>query len=146
MEWSCCGTLGAPGRQTLDPERVTLGAGEELLHHRTWITADRGDTAMYALKMGERLSLVESNRTEIQEIVRRHRGRSVALFGSVARGDDTAASDIDFLVEFLPGSSLFDLLHISEELEALLGMSVDVVSVGGLKARDDHIRREAMPL
>lgn len=89
---------------------------------------------MYALKMGQRLSLVESNRTEIQEIVRRQRGRSVALFGSVARGDDTAASDIDFLVEFLPGSSLFELLHISEELEALLGMSVDVVSVGGLKS------------
>lgn len=112
----------------------------------TWATADRGDTAMCALRMGERLSLVESNRTEIQEIVRRHSGRSVALLGSVARGDDTAASDIDFLVEFLPGSSLFDLLHISEELEALLGMSVDVVSVGGLKARDDHIRRETMPL
>ncbi len=112
----------------------------------TWATADRGDTAMCALRMGERLSLVESNRTEIQEIVRRHSGRSVALLGSVARGDDTAASDIDFLVEFLPGSSLFDLLHISDELEALLGMSVDVVSVGGLKARDDHIRRETMPL
>jgi hypothetical protein len=96
--------------------------------------------------MDERLSLVESNREEIREVVRRHRGRSVSLFGSVARGDDTAASDIDFLVEFLPGSSLFDLLHISEELEALLGVSVDVVSVGGLKARDDHIRREAVPL
>ncbi len=96
--------------------------------------------------MGERLSLVESNKAEIREVVRRHRGRSVALFGSVARGDDTAASDIDFLVEFLPGSSLFDLLHISDELEALLGVSVDVVSAGGLKARDDQIRREAVPL
>ncbi len=70
----------------------------------------------------------------------------MALFGSVARGDDTAASDIDFLVEFAPDSSLFDLLHIGEELEALLGVSVDVVSAGGLKVRDDHIRREAVPL
>lgn len=67
---------------------------------------------------------------------------SLALFGSVARGDDTAKSDI----EFLPGSSLFDLLHISEKLDGLLGVSVDVVSVGGLKVRDDHIRREAVPL
>ena len=108
--------------------------------------ADRGDVGLYASPMGDRLSLVESNKTEIQEIVRRHRGRSVALFGSVARGDDTAASDIDFLVEFAPDSSLFDLLHIGEELEALLGVSVDVVSAGGLKVRDDHIRREAVPL
>ena len=68
------------------------------------------------------------------------------MFGSVARGDETAASDIDFLVDFEPGSSLFDLLHISEELEQLLGVPVDVVSAGGLKDRDEHIRREAVPL
>ena len=79
-------------------------------------------------------------------MVHRHRGRSVAVFGSVARGDETAASDIDFLVEFEPGSSLFDLLHIGEELEQLLGVPVDVVSAGGLKDRDEHIRREAVPL
>jgi predicted nucleotidyltransferase len=68
------------------------------------------------------------------------------VFGSVARGDETAASDIDFLVDFDPGSSLFDLLHISEELEQLLGLPMDVVSEGGLKDRDEHIRREAVPL
>lgn len=70
----------------------------------------------------------------------------MAVFGSVARGEETESSDIDFLVEFEPGSSLFDLLHISEELEALLGVPVDVVSAGGLKDRDEHIRREAVPL
>ena len=79
-------------------------------------------------------------------MVRRHRGRSVAVFGSVARGDESATSDIDFLVEFEPGSSLFDPLHISEELEALLSVPVDVVSAGGLKDRDEHIRSEAVPL
>ena len=70
----------------------------------------------------------------------------MSVFGSVARGEETPTSDIDFLVEFEPGSSLFDLLHISEELEALLGVRVDVVSAGGLKDRDDHIRREAVLL
>lgn len=94
--------------------------------------------------MGERMALVASKRDEILEVVRRHRGRSVAVFGSVARGDDEAGSD--FLVEFEPGSSLFDVLHIGEELEALLGIPVDVVSAGGLKERDDHIRREAVLL
>lgn len=96
--------------------------------------------------MGERRDLVKAKRDEICAIVRRHRGRSVAVFGSVARDEESATSDIDFLVEFEPGSSLFDLLHLSEELEALLGVPVDVVSAGGLKDRDHHIRREAVPL
>lgn len=96
--------------------------------------------------MGARRELVEAKRGEICAIARRHRGRSVAVFGSVARGDESATSDIDFLVEFEPGSSLFDRLHLSEELETLLGVPVDVVSAGGLKDRDDHIRREAIPL
>lgn len=96
--------------------------------------------------MGARRELVEAKRGEICAIARRHRGRSVAVFGSVARGDESATSDIDFLVEFEPGSSLFDLLHLSKELETLLGVPVDVVSAGGLKDRDDHIRREAIPL
>ena len=96
--------------------------------------------------MGVRRDLVEAKRHEILGVVRRHRGVSVAIFGSVARGDETPASDIDFLVEFESGSSLFDLFHMTEELEALLGVPVDVVSVGGLKERDSHIRREAVPL
>jgi uncharacterized protein len=96
--------------------------------------------------VGARRELVEAKRDEICAVVRRHRGRSVAVFGSVARSEDSATSDIDFLVEFEAGSSLFDLLHLSEELEALLGVPVDVVSAGGLKDRDDHIRREAVPL
>jgi predicted nucleotidyltransferase len=90
--------------------------------------------------------LVESKRDEITEVVRRHKGRTVAVFGSVARGDDGPSSDIDFLVEFEADSSLFDLLHISEELEGLLGVQVDVVSSGGLKDRDEHIRHEAVLL
>ena len=52
----------------------------------------------------------------------------MAVFGSVARGEDDEASDIDFLVEFEPDSSLFDLLHLKDDLEELLGCTVDVVS------------------
>lgn len=96
--------------------------------------------------MAELMDLIESKRFEIREIVTRHKGRSVSVFGSGARGEETSDSDIEFLVEFEPQSSLFDLLHIVDELEALLGFSVDVVSAGGLKQRDDHIRREAVLL
>jgi predicted nucleotidyltransferase len=96
--------------------------------------------------MGKRRALVEARRDEINRIVREHRGRTIALFGSVARGDDTTTSDYDFLVEFEPGSSLFDLMDLQEALADLLAAPVDVVSVGGLKDRDEHIRREAIPI
>lgn len=77
-------------------------------------------------------------------IAARNRARSVSVFGSVARGDDGPDSDIDFLVEFERGASLLDLMRIQDDLEALLGAHIDVVSAGGLKDRDDHIRREAV--
>lgn len=96
--------------------------------------------------MGERSLLVEQHRDAINELGSKHKANSIAVFGSVARGDDTASSDIDFLVEFQAGSSLFDLLHFQDALEALLGCEVDVISAGGLTERDDHIRREAIPL
>jgi predicted nucleotidyltransferase len=76
--------------------------------------------------------------------------RLVTLFGSavgsVARGDATAASDVDLLVEFEPGRSLLDQVHLIADLEALLGRRVDVVAEGGLLDRDGHILAEAVPL
>jgi uncharacterized protein (TIGR03083 family) len=51
-------------------------------------------------------SILERNRIEILDLVRLRRGRSIAVFGSVARGEATSESDIDFLVEFEPSSSL----------------------------------------
>ncbi|MFZ5625602.1 MAG: nucleotidyltransferase family protein [Actinomycetota bacterium] len=45
-------------------------------------------------------ALIEANRTAIRDAALRHKGRSVAIFGSVARGEATADSDIDFLVDF----------------------------------------------
>ena len=94
--------------------------------------------------MGSRMALVQSRREEIHAVVAAHRARSVAVFGSVARGEDTPASDIDFLVQFDPGASLMDLVRLTDDLEALLDCRVVVVSVGGLKDRDEHIRREAV--
>lgn len=96
--------------------------------------------------MTRRQLVLETHREEILDIVRRHRGVNVSLFGSMARGEDTDSSDVDLLVEFEPDGSLFDLMEIQQSIEALLGVSVDVVSVGGLKPRDSHILNEAVPL
>lgn len=91
-------------------------------------------------------SLIERHRTEILALVRRCRGRSIAVFGSVARGESTPESDVDFLVEFEPASSLLDLIHLEEALTTLLGVEVDVVSVGALLDRDVEIRNDAVAL
>jgi predicted nucleotidyltransferase len=90
------------------------------------------------------MALVQSKRDAIHAAATRNRARSIAVFGSVARGEDTESSDIDFLVQFTSGASLMDLVRLQLELEALLGSRVDVVSVGGLKGSDEHIRREAV--
>ena len=78
--------------------------------------------------------------------VSRHHASRVRLFGSAARGDDRPDSDIDLLVDFDEDSSLFDLMRMSRELEALLGRPVDVVSAGGLKTRDKAILAESVDL
>ena len=91
-------------------------------------------------------TLVDARREQIRSVVARHKGISVALFGSVARGEERADSDLDFLVEFGEGASLFDLARLEMDLEELLGRDVDVVSVGGLLPEDEDIRQDAVLL
>lgn len=87
-----------------------------------------------------------SRRDELHRVAARHGGIHVWVFGSVARGEERPDSDIDFIVEFEPGRSLFDLMALEQALGDLLGRPVDVVSLGGLKPRDEHIRRDMLPL
>ena len=96
--------------------------------------------------MGNRLAALHSQRDAIHAIAVRHGAQSIAVFGSVARGEEHPESDVDFLVEFQPGASLSNLMKLEDDLEALLGCTVDVVSAGGLKPRDEHIRRGAVPV
>ncbi len=56
----------------------------------------------------------------------------VRVFGSVARGEESADSDVDFLVVMKPGHGLLDLTRLELELEKIMGRRVDVVTVDGL--------------
>ncbi len=96
--------------------------------------------------MGVLLDLVLSHRNEIDRLVREHHGHSVSVFGSVARGEETSESDVDLLVDFDEQSTLFDLLHLQEAIAGVLGTSVDVVAAKGLMSRDEHIKRDAIPI
>jgi predicted nucleotidyltransferase len=93
-----------------------------------------------------RLEQLRAQAADIRQIAARHKAHSVAVFGSVARGEDRPASDIDLLVDFEPGATLFEQFYLQEELEALLNVHVDVIPRSGLKPRDNRIREEALAL
>jgi predicted nucleotidyltransferase len=92
------------------------------------------------------LQQLKERREAIIEIASRNRAFNVAVFGSVARGDQTAESDVDFLVDFLPGSTLVDEYRLEKQLSDYLSVSVDLVPRAGLKPRDFSILEEAIPV
>jgi uncharacterized protein len=94
------------------------------------------------------LEMLREKRDEILAIAARNRASNVRVFGSVARGDATADSDIDLLVDFEVGASLYDLSRLRLELIELLGIEVDVVSDhAGLRERfRNRVYKEALPL
>lgn len=75
-----------------------------------------------------RPSLVLNERREaVRAAFGRYPVANPRVFGSVLRGEDTDDSDVDFLVDALPGCSLFDLGGLYSELEDLLGTRIDLV-------------------
>ena len=96
------------------------------------------------MKMDE---VVLPNREKILQLAEQYGARRVRVFGSVARRQDDAESDIDFLVDMEPGRSLFDLGGLLVDLEKLLNSKVDVVTERGLKDRiRDRVVNEAVLL
>jgi predicted nucleotidyltransferase len=69
---------------------------------------------------------------DITRIAQAHGASNVRVFGSVGRGEEAATSDLDLLVDMSEGRTLFDLISLSNELEDVLGMEVDVVTERGL--------------
>ena len=90
---------------------------------------------------------LRSRRDDILEVAAEHGAHNVRVFGSVARGDEPAESDIDFLVEMESGRSVLDLIELSQELETLLECKVDILTDGDLSPYLEHcIHAEAVPL
>jgi len=80
-------------------------------------------------------------------IARRYGARNVRVFGSVARGDERARSDIDLLVTMPARATLFDLGGLKMDLEEALRRNVDVVPDDSIKpSLRDRILTEARPL
>jgi hypothetical protein len=81
-------------------------------------------------------------REQILEIAHRHGARNVRVFGSFARGEATAESDLDLLIDLEPEKGLFEIVAIKLDLENLLGRNVDVLTKNALSKyiRDDVIQ------
>ncbi len=90
---------------------------------------------------------LETHREDVLHLASRHGASNVRVFGSLARGDARADSDVDLLVNLDKGRSLFDLGALLEDLKMLLGREVDVVTEKGLRVRiRDRVLKEAVPL
>ena len=90
--------------------------------------------------------VVADHRAEILALAREHKAAHVRVFGSVARGEDVSGSDLDLLVTFEPGATIYDLAELVDALEDLTGLRVDVVSEGGLRPGPNPIRDQAIAL
>jgi uncharacterized protein len=78
---------------------------------------------------------LEANRTAVRQVTLRFKTANPRVFGSALRGDDQDGSDLDLLVDPLPGVTLFDLGGLQIELEDLLGVPVDLLTPGDLPAK-----------
>jgi len=88
---------------------------------------------------------------QIRNIAHKHGISRIFVFGSVARGDHSSESDVDFLVEMQEGASLFGVAGFGFETEKLLGVRVDVVPLSVLPVVTDrdfvlNIQKEAVAL
>ena len=87
---------------------------------------------------------LHTHRAAIRRVIEQSRMRNPRVFGSVLHGEDNNGSDLDLLVDPLPGVTLLDLGAVQFELEQMLGVSVDVLTPGDLPARfRDLILKEA---
>ena len=89
----------------------------------------------------------EQNREFIREAVARRRTANPRIFGSVLHGTDHEGSDVDILVDALPGATLLDVDGLEEELKEKLGVAVQVVTPEELhRFFKDAVLAEARPV
>lgn len=91
--------------------------------------------------------VLDMKRSAVREAVSRFRTENPRVFGSVLHGTDRDGSDLDLLVDALPGATLFDLGGLHAELESLLGLRVDLLTPGDLPLKfRAQVLAEAQPI
>lgn len=107
------------------------------------LSANMEQRLLEAIK--ERPSVIlRKHRGAVLAIAHKHHASNIRVFGSIARGDDRPGSDIDLLMTFSDGASVYDQSELILDLQDLTGVDVDVVSEGGLRAKHKRILSEAV--
>ena len=95
----------------------------------------------------ERARALSAHRRTVLDIIRNVGGRGTRVFGSVAVGLDTEASDIDLLVEFDEVPSLMALARLERKLSAVVGYPVEVTPAGHMRKNlAAQVRETSVPL
>lgn len=90
---------------------------------------------------------LDQKRSAVRALASHFRVSNPRVFGSVLHGSDHDGSDLDLLVDALPGATLFDLGGLQVELEELLGVPVDLLTPGDLPPKfRDQVLAEAIPV
>lgn len=120
--------------------RLVEATGSELEVHVTSPAPSRIPDGLLARR-------VRDQRDDVLAVLERCGLTNPRLFGSVARGDERPGSDVDLLVDIPAGTGLFALACCQAELEALLGVPVDLVPASDLKASvADEVLDQAVAL
>src|ERR1700680_2397946 len=135
---------------TITPTVVTLSRLADVVGLRFEIAPGSGLTAHEFKKRKPTLQDLRAIRHEILEIAARHGARNIRVFGSVARGDANASSDVDILVDLVADARGFAYFGLLEDLRRaftdLIGFDVDVVDSTGLRDMRERVLEEAVPL
>lgn len=127
-------------------ERLLAASGRQLQIEARPLTENPRATSARG-QLGPIAQRLRHQRRRIFEIARKRGIEKVKVFGSVARGEADAGSDLDLLVELRSGSTLVDLAGFRREVIDQLGIPVDVATPDMLKDRlRDEVLQEALPL
>jgi len=90
--------------------------------------------------------LIRSREKKIEEFCKKWNVRELLVFGSVLRSDFRPESDIDIVVDFLPGSvhTLLHLAKMEEELERVFGRRIDLITRHAIEQSRNHIRKKTI--
>jgi uncharacterized protein len=91
-------------------------------------------------------ALIQNRKREIEEFCKEWNVKELQVFGSVIRNDFRPDSDIDIVVDFLPGTvhTLIDLAKMEEELEHIFNRRVDLMTRQAIEESRNYIRRKTI--
>jgi uncharacterized protein len=89
---------------------------------------------------------IKVSKAKIADFCKRWNVSELAIFGSALRADFRPDSDVDVLVSFAPEAkvSLFDMVHMQDELKQIFGRDVDLISKRGVEHSRNYLRRKAI--